>query len=218
MGARIDGGGRGRGGRHGRCGLARAAGAPSAKGSGIPHVEAVLRGDVSIAPPRLLFVKFFGGVLAIGAGLALGREGPSVQMGAGLANAIAVFFRRHKADVKALLAAGAGAGLATAFNGPVAGAVFILEEVVRRFDVRHSITTLGAISGAPSPARRGCCSAGRPTSTWNRCPTLVPKHCRSSSRWACSPALSAWLTIMRSSARSRSRNISAAGRWKRGPR
>ncbi len=127
--------------------------APSAKGSGIPHVEAVLRGDVSIAPPRLLFVKFFGGVLAIGAGLALGREGPSVQMGAGLANAIAVFFRRHKADVKALLAAGAGAGLATAFNAPVAGAVFILEEVVRRFDVRHSITTLGASACAIAAAR-----------------------------------------------------------------
>ena len=190
--------------------------APSAKGSGIPHVEAVLKDEVSIAPPRLLIVKFVGGVLGIGAGLALGREGPSVQMGAGLANAIAGFFRRNKADVKALLAAGAGAGLATAFNAPVAGAVFILEEVVRRFDIRHSITTLGA-RPAPSP-RRGCSSAGRPTSTWNRCPTPAPKRCRSSSRWAWSPALSGWLTITRSSAPSRSRNVSAAGRWKCGPR
>lgn len=127
--------------------------APSAKGSGIPHVEAVLKDEVSIAPPRLLIVKFVGGVLGIGAGLALGREGPSVQMGAGLANAIAGFFRRNKADVKALLAAGAGAGLATAFNAPVAGAVFILEEVVRRFDIRHSITTLGASACAIAAAR-----------------------------------------------------------------
>ena len=117
-------------------------------------MEAVLRGEsLRSPPPRLLVVKFLGGVLAIGAGLALGREGPSVQMGAGLADAIAGFFRRNKADVMALLAAGAAAGLATAFNAPVAGAVFILEEVVRRFDIRHSITTLGASACAIAAAR-----------------------------------------------------------------
>src|SRR4029077_17617617 len=59
---------------------------PHASGSGIPHVEAVLRGEVPQAPYRLIPVKFVGGVLAIGSGLALGREGPSVQMGASVAN------------------------------------------------------------------------------------------------------------------------------------
>ncbi len=55
---------------------------PQAAGSGIPHVEAVLRADLPPAPFRLIPVKFLAGLLAIGAGLALGREGPSVQMGA----------------------------------------------------------------------------------------------------------------------------------------
>src|SRR5882724_7096655 len=54
---------------------------PYASGSGIPHVEAVLNQELPQAPFRLLPVKFFGGLLAIGSGLALGREGPSVQMG-----------------------------------------------------------------------------------------------------------------------------------------
>jgi CIC family chloride channel protein len=55
---------------------------PHASGSGIPHVEAVVRGELPQVPYRLIPVKFFGGLLAIGSGLALGREGPSVQMGA----------------------------------------------------------------------------------------------------------------------------------------
>src|SRR5208337_4316890 len=57
-----------------------------ASGSGIPRVEAVLNGELPHAPFRVIPVKFVGGVLAIGSGLALGREGPSVQMGASIAH------------------------------------------------------------------------------------------------------------------------------------
>src|SRR5262245_28671516 len=96
---------------------------PYASGSGIPHVEAVLAQQVPIAPFRLIWVKFVGGVLAIGSGLALGREGPTVQMGASLALLIGRVFRRSWPDCRVLFAAGAGAGLATAFNAPIAGAV-----------------------------------------------------------------------------------------------
>lgn len=126
---------------------------PQAAGSGIPHVEAVLNGELPPASFRLIPVKFFGGLLAIGTGLALGREGPSVQMGASLAHLLGVVFRRNWPDSRVLLAAGAGAGLATAFNAPIAGAVFVLEELVRRFDTRITITTLGASAGAIAVAR-----------------------------------------------------------------
>ena len=126
---------------------------PQAEGSGIPNVEAVIRGELPPAPYRLIPVKFLGGLLAIGSGLALGREGPSVQMGASTAHLMGKLFRRNEDDCKTLLAAGAGAGLATAFNAPIAGAAFVLEELVRRFDTRITIATFGASAGAIAVAR-----------------------------------------------------------------
>jgi CIC family chloride channel protein len=126
---------------------------PQAHGSGIPHVEAVLRGELPPAPFLLIPVKFLGGLLAIGAGLALGREGPSVQMGASLAHLVGRLFRRPWPDCRELIAAGAGAGLATAFNAPIAGAVFVLEELVQRFEHRIAIAALGASATAITVAR-----------------------------------------------------------------
>ena len=119
--------------------------APSASGSGIPNVEAAL--DQRIQPTmfwRLMPVKFVGGVLAIGSGLALGREGPSVQMGASTGYYLSELSRRDWPDTRALIAAGAGAGLATAFNAPLAGAIFVLEELYKRFETRIATATLAA--------------------------------------------------------------------------
>lgn len=127
--------------------------APHATGSGIPHVEAVLRQEVPPASFILLPVKFVGGVLAIGSGLALGREGPSVQMGASIAHIVGFLSRRCWADSRVLMAAGAGAGLATAFNAPIAGAVFVLEELVQRFEQRIAIAALAASATAIGVAR-----------------------------------------------------------------
>ncbi len=119
------------------CGAAVLAGwlaqrfAPEAGGSGIPHVEEVLaRGD-RMRWRQLIPVKFTGGVLALGAGLSLGREGPTVQMGAAVADAVARAGGLSEASRLGLLAAGAGAGLAAAFNAPLAGFVFVLEELRR---------------------------------------------------------------------------------------
>jgi CIC family chloride channel protein len=126
---------------------------PLASGSGIPHVEAVLQGELPPAPSRLIGVKFLGGFLAIGFGLALGREGPSVQMGANVGNLIGRICRCGWPECRVLLAAGAGAGLATAFNSPIAGAVFVLEELVRKFEMRIAIAALGASTAAISVAR-----------------------------------------------------------------
>ncbi len=126
---------------------------PYASGSGIPHVEAVLREELPQAPFSLVPIKFVGGLLAIGCGLALGREGPSVQMGSTIAHYLGLAFRRQLPDCLVLLAAGAGAGLATAFNAPIAGAVFVLEELVRRFDTRITVATFGASAGAIAVSR-----------------------------------------------------------------
>jgi chloride channel protein, CIC family len=126
---------------------------PEATGSGIPQVEAALEGRCSGGPLRIIAVKFLGGLLALGTGLALGREGPTVQIGASLSELVGRVFRRNQSDCRALLAAGAGAGLATAFNAPIAGAVFVLEELLRRFNLRLTITTLGASASAIAVAR-----------------------------------------------------------------
>jgi CIC family chloride channel protein len=123
---------------------------PHASGSGIPHVEAVLKEEILPAPSRLVLVKFLGGVLSIGSGLALGRGGPTVLMGASLGHLIGTMFRRGWQDLRVLLAA--GAGLATAFNAPIAGAVFVLEELLRRFETRIAIAALGASATAISVA------------------------------------------------------------------
>lgn len=127
--------------------------APHATGSGIPQVEAVLHGVIPPAGHGLAIVKFIGGVLALGGGLVLGREGPSVQMGAALSFGVGRLFRRKWSDCRVLLAAGAGAGLATAFNAPIAGAVFVLEELVQRFEHRIAIAALGASASAIAVAR-----------------------------------------------------------------
>ncbi len=126
---------------------------PHASGSGIPNVEAELQGMQQPDPYVLIPVKFVGGLLAIAGGLALGREGPSVQMGASLADLVGKLFKRNWPDRRVLLAAGAGAGLGTAFNAPMAGAIFVLEELVRRFEPRIAIVALGASSTAIAVAR-----------------------------------------------------------------
>ncbi|MGH8616363.1 MAG: H(+)/Cl(-) exchange transporter ClcA [Burkholderiales bacterium] len=119
--------------------------APVAGGSGVQHVEAVMRGEAEPAPAAVLPVKFVGGALAIGSGLALGREGPTVQMGATIGAALGQ--RGAPADVRTLQSAAAGAGLAVAFNAPFGGAVFVFEELSRHFTLRLMVATLTACAG-----------------------------------------------------------------------
>lgn len=107
--------------------------APEAAGSGIPHLEAVLHRMRDLHWQRVLPVKFFGGALALGSGLVLGREGPTVQMGGTVGAMLADWLHTGKQDRLVLIAAGAGAGLAAAFNAPLAGLIFVLEEVQKDF-------------------------------------------------------------------------------------
>lgn len=115
---------------------------PHAEGSGIPRVEAVVEGRTPPGRFRILPIKYVGGLLSLGSGMALGREGPCVQMGGNIGVIVATTFRRNAVDLRILVAGGAAAGLATAFNSPLAGGVFVLEELVKRFDVRTTLATL----------------------------------------------------------------------------
>lgn len=105
--------------------------APEASGSGIPHVKSVVLGEEQLHWRRVLPVKFLGGLASIGGGMALGREGPTIQLGGATGLMVSTWFRVKpgEGERKALIGAGAGAGLAAAFNAPLAGVIFVLEEL-----------------------------------------------------------------------------------------
>ena len=105
--------------------------APETGGSGIPHVKAVLLHLREMRWVRVIIVKFAGGVASLGAGLSMGREGPTVQMGAAVGKGVAGFLKVPKRQEGQLIAGGAGAGLAAAFNAPLAGFLFVIEELQR---------------------------------------------------------------------------------------
>lgn len=105
--------------------------APESSGSGIPHTKGVLLGVRQMRWRTLLPVKFLGGVAVIGPGLSLGREGPTVQMGAAVGAAIGQALKVRRGAMAQLVSCGAGAGLAAAFNAPLAGFIFVLEELQR---------------------------------------------------------------------------------------
>jgi len=122
--------------------------APTAGGSGVQRVEAVFGGEVQPYRHSIVLVKFLGGLLAIGSGLALGREGPTVQMGASLSSLISRFLVKHDEDARVVMAAGAGAGLAVAFNAPIGGSVFVFEELTSSFTPWLLVGTLAAAAWA----------------------------------------------------------------------
>lgn len=105
--------------------------APEATGSGIPQVKAAL-GYASIALDlRVAVVKLVSTTLALGAGLGLGRQGPTVQIGAALAGQFSRWLATSPAYQRQLVAAGAAAGLAAGFNAPIAGVLFVIEELLQ---------------------------------------------------------------------------------------
>lgn len=106
---------------------------PLISGSGIPQVKGIMLGYFENRWLSTLIAKFFGGALCILAGLSLGREGPSIQLGACVADGFSSRFAATRMEKKILMASGASAGLAAAFNAPLAGVIFTLEEVFKYF-------------------------------------------------------------------------------------
>ncbi len=120
--------------------------APEAGGSGIPEIEGALDRRRPVRWWRVLPVKLVGGVAALGSGMVLGREGPSIQIGGNLGKMSADLALLPRANSMALLAAGGAAGLAAAFNAPLAGIMFVLEELRPQF--RYSFLAIKTVSVA----------------------------------------------------------------------
>ena len=125
---------------------------PLISGSGIPQVKAILLGRIRMNAQRVLALKFVGGVLGIGAGMSLGREGPSVQLGACVGQWFSRLRLRPRSEERFLLTAGSGAGLAAAFNAPLAGVIFCLEELTKSFSPLVLMATVAASVSASAVA------------------------------------------------------------------
>jgi CIC family chloride channel protein len=103
---------------------------PAARGSGVPQTEAAFHLHDGVIPPRVPLGKFLTGVLCIGSGHSLGREGPSVQIGAGIASVTGQWLKLPASRIRDLVPVGAAGALAAAFNTPVAAVLFALEEII----------------------------------------------------------------------------------------
>jgi CIC family chloride channel protein len=103
---------------------------PEVRGSGVPQTEVAFHLQGGIIPLRVPFGKFLTGVLCIGSGHSMGREGPSVQIGAGIASALGKWLRLSPGRIQSLIPVGAAAALSAAFNTPVAAVLFALEEII----------------------------------------------------------------------------------------
>lgn len=106
---------------------------PMISGSGIPQVEGILTRRLKMNWFSVLLNKFTGGLICLGAGLSVGREGPSVQMGACIGEGIAKKLNKLESEEKYLITSGASAGLSAAFNAPLSGVMFALEEAHKNF-------------------------------------------------------------------------------------
>lgn len=117
---------------------------PMVSGGGIPQVEGVILRKLDMNWWSVLISKFFGTLLAIGSGLSLGIEGPSVQLGAAVGQGFSRLSKRLRIEEKYLITSGTSAGIAAAFNAPLAGAMFSLEEMHKNLSPILLIPALSA--------------------------------------------------------------------------
>ena len=107
---------------------------PDARGSGIPQVKIAYEVKDGHIPLRVVIGKFGLGVLQIGTGASLGREGPTVQICAGIASLLGRITALSRERRRLLLPVGAAAGIAAAFNAPIAAVTFTIEEIIGDLD------------------------------------------------------------------------------------
>ena len=117
---------------------------PMASGSGIPQVSAEITGRLNSNPLRVLIYKIIGGLTASLGGLSLGREGPSIQLGAMSGKLVSRILKKNNIKEKYLITCGASAGLSIAFGAPLAGVLFSIEEVHKQITKKIVICCFSA--------------------------------------------------------------------------
>lgn len=117
---------------------------PMAAGSGIPQVNGEIKGNFNPDWIKIILGKFIGGTASVFSGLSLGREGPSVQLGGMAAKGVARITKADRTTELRMISCGAGAGMSAAFNAPLTGIMFVLEEIHHTFD--KSILCMGIVA------------------------------------------------------------------------
>lgn len=117
---------------------------PMISGSGIPQLEGEMTGKLESCWWKILIAKFLGGFLSLLGGLSLGREGPSIQLGAMAGKGFSRLTGKGITEERFLLTCGASAGLSAAFHAPLAGVMFSLEEVHKNFSVSVLLSVMTA--------------------------------------------------------------------------
>lgn len=118
--------------------------APEAGGSGVPEIEGALQDLRPVRWRHVLPVKFIGGLGSLGSGMVLGREGPTIQMGANIGQLFSEKCKVKNNEMRhMLLLAGGAGGLAAAFNAPLAGILFVIEEM--RPEFKYSLLSIKSV-------------------------------------------------------------------------
>jgi CIC family chloride channel protein len=124
--------------------------APETSGSGVHEIEGALDGSRPLRWKRVIPIKFIGSLFSLGSGLLLGREGPTIQLGANVGKMIKDSLHLQDKVMNPLVSAGAAAGLASAFNAPLSGIIFVIEELHGHF--RYTFFSVASIMVASSTA------------------------------------------------------------------
>src|ERR1700678_1713472 len=137
--------------------------APEARGHGVPEVMDAIYYKGGVIRPVVALVKSLASAIAIGSGASVGREGPIIQIGSALGSTLGQIVRMPVGQRIALVAAGAGAGIASTFNTPIGGGMFAIAMVLRRRPGLPRAAAAGPGDAAQRAHRpRPVCGSGRP--------------------------------------------------------
>ena len=117
---------------------------PFTQGSGIPQIDAEVAGRISMPWHRVLPIKFIEGTLCALAGLSLGREGPSVQLGGMAGKGVSKALGKNRNRERLLITCGAASGMSAAFHAPLTGVLFAIEEIHKEFSASLVISVMTA--------------------------------------------------------------------------